>query len=149
MNLFSVDLIKTHYYAFDKKSVLREMAEFLSEKNVISDEEDFFKAIMARENLMSTGIGRQIAIPHARHESIYQLKIAIFQLDNEIEFDSIDEQKVKLIFMICIPEAMKKEYMKILSILSNFFQSEKNREKLFAADSPEDFINILKELDYD
>jgi fructose-specific phosphotransferase system IIA component len=144
MEIFSTELVKTHYYAFDKKSLLREMVEFLSAKEIISDEESFLQAIFARENLMSTGIGKQVAIPHARHISIQELKIAVFQLDNEIDFDAIDKKTVKLVMMICIPEAMKKEYMQVLGKISNFFQSEDNRSKLFSAENPDEMITILK-----
>lgn len=144
MDIFSTELVKTHYYAFDKKSLLREMVELLSEKEIISDEEGFLQAIFARENLMSTGIGKQVAIPHARHISIKELKIAVFQLDNEIDFDAIDKKTVKLVMMICIPDAMKKEYMQVLGKISNFFQSEDNRRKLFSAESSDEVITILK-----
>jgi fructose-specific phosphotransferase system IIA component len=120
------------------------MVEFLAEKEVISDENTFFKAIMNRENLMSTGIGKNVAIPHARHESISELKIAVYHLEHEIEFDSIDRKNVKIILMICIPEDMKKEYMRVLSSISNFFQSEENRNNLFKANSPLDVYTILE-----
>ncbi len=67
-----------------------------------------------------------------------------FQLDNEIDYDAIDKKTVKLVMMICIPEAMKKEYMQVLGKISNFFQSEDNRSKLFSAENPDEMITILK-----
>jgi len=146
MGIFTQDLIVQNYYAIDKKSCLEEMVEFLFEKGVISSSEDFFKAIMERENLMSTGIGRNVAIPHARSDLVKEIKIAVYVLDNELDFNSVDDEAVKVIFMIAVPEEKKNEYMKLLSNISNFLRSDENREKLFSAKTKEELLKILEEI---
>ena len=149
MNIFSLDLIQLHYLALDKKSVLHEMTDFLEQNNVITDQNRFLKAIMERENLMSTGIGRKIAIPHACHPSVSEFKIAVYLLDNEIEFQAIDNDKVKLIFMICVPENQKKEYMRVLSAIANFIQQTENRSKLLSVSSKQEMLMLLKGIKYE
>jgi len=149
MGIFSLNLIKLKYYALDKKSLLSEMVEFLYENSVINSYKEFFQSIMERENLMSTGIGKGVAIPHARSNIVTDFKIAIFILDNELDFDAIDDIPVKIIFMIAVPERMKKEYMKFLSLISNFFQNKENRNNLLKSQTKEEIINILKGINYE
>ena len=144
MEIFSPDLIKLNYYALDKKSCLTEMVEFLHKKGIILSSENFLNEIMERENLMSTGIGRKVAIPHARSMAVKELKIGVYLLDNELDFNSIDDEPVKIIFMIAVPEMMKDEYMKVLSIISNFFRNEDNRMRLLACSSEEEVYELLK-----
>ena len=144
MKLFSPDLIKLNYYALDKKSCLTEMVEFLYKKKVILSPEKFMNEILEREKLMSTGIGRKIAIPHARSMAVKELKIGVYLLDNELDFNSIDGEPVKIIFMIAVPEMMKDEYMKVLSSISNFFRDEENGMRLLTCSSPEEVCKLLK-----
>ena len=147
--MFSLDLIKLNYYALDKKSCLREMVEFLYDKKVILSPENFLNEILERENLMSTGIGRKVAIPHARSMAVKELKIGVYLLDNELDFNSIDGEPVKIVFMIAVPEMMKDEYMKVLSSISNFFRNEENRMRLLDCSSAEEVYKILKGINDD
>ena len=144
MGIFSRDLIVQDYYALDKKSCLEEMVEFLYKNKVIISADDFFKAIMERENLMTTGIGKNVAIPHARSNLVKEIHIAVYVLDNELEFNSVDGEDVKVIFMIAVPENKKDEYMKVLSGISNFLRIDENREKLFNAKTKNDIFKILE-----
>lgn len=143
-DVFELDLIKIKYFALDKKSCLSEMADHLAEKGIISSSEIFFRSIWERENIMSTGIGKAVAIPHSRSEVVEKFRILVYLLDNELEFDSIDEVPVRIIFMIAVPEELKSEYMKVLSMISNFFRNEENRQGLLGCNSMEDVYNILK-----
>ena len=147
MSVFAKDLIKLNYYALDKKSCLTEMSEFLFDNGVINSQSGFLEDILERESLMSTGIGRKIAIPHARSKEVNQLKIAVYLLDNELEFESIDGELVKIIFMIAVPEEMKDKYMKVLSVVSNYFRDDEKRDRILTCDSIDDMCKYLKEID--
>jgi fructose-specific phosphotransferase system IIA component len=147
MSVFARDLIKINYYALDKKSCLTEMTEFLFEQGVIKSQSGFLKDILERESLMSTGIGRKIAIPHTRSKEVTQLKIAVYLLDNELEFDSIDGELVKIIFMIAVPEEMKEMYMKVLSVISNYFRDDEKRNSMLLCNSKDELCKLLKEID--
>ncbi|MEA2095713.1 MAG: PTS sugar transporter subunit IIA [Candidatus Cloacimonadota bacterium] len=144
MGIFSCDLIVQDYYALDKKSCLEDMVKFLYQNGVIVSVDDFFKVIMERENLMTTGIGRNVAIPHARSNLVKEIHIAVYVLDNELEFNSVDGEDVKVIFMIAVPENKKNEYMKVLSGISNFLRIDENREKLINAKTKNDIFKILE-----
>ncbi len=144
MDLFSKELIKVNFPALDKDSLLMEMVDFLYEKHVISNKTVFLNAIMERESIMSTGIGKMVAIPHAYSEVVRKLSIAFFSLEKEIEFNSLDGLPVKVVFMIAVPMEMKKEYMNILASISNFLTNEENHSKLISAKSIDEIYNLLK-----
>jgi fructose-specific phosphotransferase system IIA component len=147
MKVFSPELIKLNYYALDKKSCLSEMVDFLYENGVISNSKIFLGTILERELLMSTGIGRQIAIPHGRSKVVRELKIAIYLLDNELEFESIDSEPVRIVFMIAVPDNMKEQYMKLLSSISNYFRQEANRDELLKCETKEQVYRLLKRIE--
>lgn len=144
MGIFSPDLIKVNYYGLDKKSCLQEMVDFVAEKEIVSSPEEFFKLIYNREKIMSTGIGRNVAIPHARSEYVKELKICLFILGEGIDYNSLDGEPVRLIFLICVPENMKEIYMKLLSQLSNFCRIAENRDKLIKSSDQMEAYNYLK-----
>ena len=144
MGIFSRDLIVQNYYALDKKSCLEDMVEFLFKNEIIVSADAFFKLIMERENLMTTGIGKNVAIPHARSNLVKEMKLVVYVLDNELEFNSVDDEAVKVIFMIAIPENKKDEYMKVLGGISNFLRVDENREKIFNANTKDEIFEILE-----
>ncbi|HCX73096.1 MAG TPA: PTS mannose transporter subunit IIAB [Candidatus Cloacimonas sp.] len=144
MELFSANLIKINYPAIDKKSCIDEMVEFLYEQGVINSTEQFLQAVWQRENIMSTGIGHQIAIPHAHSSVVKEFKAAVYLLDNHIDFDSIDGEPVKLVMMLAVPEKFETTYMKTLSKISNFLRTEDKRIALLAAQSKEEILEILE-----
>ena len=146
MPIFARELIKLDYLALDKKSCLMEMAELLDSFDVLESLPEFISGIMEREQLMSTGIGKGIAIPHARTSAVKEFKIALFILDNELDFDAIDGEPVRIIFMIAVPDGFKEEYMKILSSISNFCRESSNRDLLLKADNVNDVFTALREI---
>ena len=144
MQIFDKELIKLGYLALDKKSCLLEMADLLNNNNNLNSLSDFVDGVLEREQLMSTGIGKGIAIPHARSSSVKELKIALFILENDLDFDAIDGEPVKIIFMIAVPENLKEEYMRVLSSISNFCRDPKNRERLLQVKNKDDIYLALK-----
>ena len=133
--LTSEKLINLNYFALDKQTCLQDMVALLAENEIISSREDFFTKILEREAMMSTGIGKRIAIPHARANAVTKLSIAFFRVKNELDFEAIDDEPVNLIFMIAIPESMNKDYMEILQAISNFCHEDKNIDQLYNAET--------------
>jgi fructose-specific phosphotransferase system IIA component len=141
--LFSEELIRLHYLAVDKKSLLQEMSVMLKEQGVISSINEFFAEIWKRESIMSTGIGRGIAIPHCCHESAKKFAMAVWQLAVPIEFGAIDEKPVSLIFLLSVPRSSQESYMKVLSGISNFIRQPGNVDNLNLAESKGKCCNCL------
>lgn len=144
MKLFSKELIKIKYVSFDKEQCLQELANIMFENKVVTDYDQYIKEIMERENLVSTGMGKGIAIPHARTDVANELKVLVCLMDNELDFESLDKKPVRIIFMLAVPKDMKDEYMTVLKQLSFFLNDKNNRNNLLACESVDEVYNILK-----
>jgi fructose-specific phosphotransferase system IIA component len=145
--LFKPDLVKI-VDSFDSKSeCLDYMAAMLSNSGCLSFPDRFLAAVKGREEIMSTGIGRGIAIPHARDLTVNSLRIAVCMVKREMEFNSVDGLPVRLVFMIAVPQSSNQDYMKILRSLSEFLRQEENRETLFNAGSEGELYEKVHKLE--
>ncbi len=94
---------------------------------------------------MSTGIGKGVAIPHARDLTVTCMKIAVCLIREPLEFESVDSLPVQLVFMIAIPQSSNKEYMQILRSLSEYLRQDENRNKIIKAkDEMELYNEVIK-----
>jgi nitrogen PTS system EIIA component len=108
------DAVFSNVKMTSKKQLLQFMSEKASEMTGIS-ERDIFDTIMQRERLGSTGVGNGIAIPHCKMKLATQLTGLFVRLDQAIDFDAIDDQKVDLVFMLIAPELAGADHLKALS----------------------------------
>jgi PTS system nitrogen regulatory IIA component len=128
----------------DKLSVLTELAaKSLSLKHV-QDPDDFYSAVVERESLMSTGIGLGVAIPHAKLESIDDFFVATAVLRQPVEWDSLDHQPVRIVFLIGGPEGSQGAYLQLLSQIMLVIKNSARLKKLTAAASAEDVLAALE-----
>jgi nitrogen PTS system EIIA component len=108
------DAVFSNVKMASKKQLLQFMSEKASEMTGIS-ERDIFDTIMQRERLGSTGVGNGIAIPHCKMKTATRLTGLFVRLDQAIDFDAIDDQKVDLVFMLIAPELAGADHLKALS----------------------------------
>ncbi len=101
----------------NKNDALKELAKVIGTSEMVTDEELFLKKIYEREKLMSTGIGYGIAVPHIRDASVKDFVIALGRKVEGLDYESIDNKPVKLIFMIGASEIQDKDYIRLLSRL--------------------------------
>lgn len=128
----------------DKIGVIKELTSPLSKKGTITDEEEFLKDILKRENLESTGIGFGVAIPHARTKAVKKLVLAFGRSIQGIDFSSIDGKPSYLVFLIAAPEDEKSEYILILAKLSKILRREDIRRKLRGTEDAKEVIEIIE-----
>jgi fructose-specific phosphotransferase system IIA component len=147
MEIFSKELIFLNQEIVSKGHAINLIIEFLYKEQIIADIEEFRKAVFDREEIMSTGIGRGIAIPHGRCKSVNKLACVLLTLGKEIEFDSIDGDPVSVIFMVAIPEEANNEYMKILGQISKHMREADQRNNILSAKSVDEAYKILKEIE--
>ena len=146
--LFMPELIEIVEQFENKNACLQYMANLLSESGCLSFPDRFLAAVKGREEIMSTGIGRGIAIPHARDLTVSCLRIAVCLVKQDLEFTSLDNSPVHLVFMIAVPQSSNQDYMKILRSLSEFLRQDENREILLQAKDERDLyekVQILEE----
>jgi nitrogen PTS system EIIA component len=104
-----------------KKRVLENVSELLSTQFSDLDDTEIFNAIMAREQLGSTGLGNGIAIPHCRVPHCKTIIGSLITLENAVDFDSIDGKKVDMLFVLIVPEEKTDDHIKTLAGLAELF----------------------------
>ena len=95
---------------------------------------EILETILGRERLGTTGVGQGVAIPHGRLEKINRLFGLFARLDDPIDFESIDDQPVDLIFMLLAPESAGADHLKALAKVSRLLRDRAMCDKLRGAD---------------
>jgi PTS system fructose-specific IIA component/PTS system nitrogen regulatory IIA component len=143
------EAIKVNLVARDKESVIRELVEGLTATGQLkSDEqENIIQAILKREELGSTGIGRGIAVPHTKHPSVSEPVGTIGVSSEGVEFQSLDGEKVQLFFMLISPPDRPGDHLRALENISKQLQDDVFCRFLKQSKTAEDVKQILEEAD--
>ena len=134
-----------HLKAKDKEGVLRELTNACYERGFIDDPEELFKTLIEREKIITTGIGRNVALPHARTNVVKKLHLIFAKSDTGIDYDSLDGKPVYLFFLFISPNRENKKYIKILAEISRLVRIERVRDALLKAKTEEDVFKVIKE----
>ena len=108
-------------------------------------ERQIFDVLLERERLGTTGVGNGIAIPHGKLPGLSRLYGLFARLEHPVDFDSIDEQPVDLIFLLLAPEAAGADHLKALARVSRLLRDRTICEKLRGADNPDALYALLTE----
>ena len=141
--------IRADLSATDKEGVVRELVACLVESGQLkSDEqENIVEAILKREKLGSTGIGRGIAVPHTKHASVDNPVGAVGVSLEGVDFDSIDGEQVQLFFMLISPPDRPADHLKALENISKQSKDQTFCKFLKQSRTPDDVQEILQEAD--
>ena len=143
------EAIRTNLEAAEKETVIRAMANSLLEAKKIN-EKDFqsiVEAILKREELGSTGIGRGVAVPHTKHPSIDKLIGTVAVSANGVNFDSLDGEKVHLLFLLVSPPDRPGDHLRALENISRQLRDDMFCRLLKQCKKPEDVWQLLDEAD--
>lgn len=146
MNIYSLldkSTILANLDVTSKKELLEEMIGVLSEQVSDKQLEDIRSAVFEREEIMSTGVGKSLAIPHGKVKSIEQNLASFAILKDPIEYDSIDDKPVRMVFLLVGPESKHTIHIKLLSRISRLMNSVSFRESLNECNSPEEIYNAF------
>jgi PTS system fructose-specific IIA component/PTS system nitrogen regulatory IIA component len=144
-----VDAIKADLAAEDKEGVIRELAGALVAAGEIAEEdlESIVGAILKREELGSTGIGRGVAVPHTKHPSVERLVGTVGVSGDGVEFASLDGEKVQLLFLLVSPPDRPGDHLRALENISRQLRDEMFCKFLKQAKSAGDIRTLLDEAD--
>ena len=123
--LFGVDATSKKR-AFEEAGLLFESLHGLS-RALVTD------SLFARERLGSTGLGHGVAIPHGRIKGLKAPMAAVFQLAQAIGFDAPDEQAVKLLIFLLVPEAATQKHLEILSEIAEILSNASTRDNMIGS----------------
>ena len=127
-----------------KKQALQEISRIGAEITGL-DERSVFEVLVERERLGTTGVGAGVAIPHGKHGDLKRLYGLFARLEHPIDFDSIDEQPVDLIFLLLAPETAGADHLKALARVSRKLRDNDTCEKLRGSESADALYALLTE----
>jgi PTS system nitrogen regulatory IIA component len=145
----SVPAIKADLSALDKPGVIRELVDSLAAAGAIKQEdvEGIVAAIMKREELGSTGIGRGVAVPHTKHASVEKLVGTVGVSSEGVDFNSLDGDKVHLFFVLVSPPDRPGDHLRALENISRQLRDDTFCRFLKQAKATEDIRLLLVEAD--
>ncbi len=128
----------------DKPDVLRELVQKLKDAGEINDVNSALKAVQDREDKQSTGLTDGIAVPHAKTDAVSRLKLAIGISPEGIDFDSMDKQPSKLIFLLLAPPGMSGPHVEALAEIAKLAHSKSLCNALCSAANAQEVVKLLK-----
>jgi PTS system fructose-specific IIA component/PTS system nitrogen regulatory IIA component len=145
----SSEAIRSHVEADSKEGVIREMARALVDAGKIAaaDEESIIKAILKREDLGSTGIGRGVAVPHTKHPGVNRLVGTVAVSQEGIDFESLDGEPVQLFFLLVSPPDRPGDHLRALESISRQLRDDTFCKLLKAAKERTAIQQLLEEAD--
>ena len=146
------DYIKEKFCIMDLKSqnkedAIKEVAQVLDGSGKLIDKEKFINDVLEREELGSTGIGNNVAIPHARTDAVKGFIMGFGRSVSGIEFKSLDAEKVNLVFLMGADPGELNLYLRILAELSKLLMDSSFRQALISAQNPSEVVSIIKKFE--
>ncbi len=142
-DLLSPERIISSLKADDKEGVINELIDLFKDSNDVTDVNMVRKAVLEREKIMSTGVGKGFAIPHAKTNAVKEIVVAFGKSDKPISYESLDGQPVNLVFLIIARENMVGPHIRLLSRISRMMNKEDFRRALAEAKNSEEILKII------
>jgi len=145
--IFNPQLIISDLKAHDKKGVLEELSQVITEQNPSLNKRSLLQVLLERERLGSTGIGDGIALPHGKLAELSNLLISFGRSTNGLDFDSIDEQPAYLFFLLLAPENSAGMHLTALAKISRMLKDANFRQRLMGAKSKNEIYKVILDMD--
>ena len=143
--LLSEDTITISLSHTDKQGVIEELLDLAMKTGKIADRATALKAVIDRENLMSTGLEKGVAVPHAKTSAAGDLTMALGISKEGIDFQSADEKPSHLFFFLLAPEAAAGPNVQVLAQVARLTNDPGFRQTLREASSPREALAIIRE----
>lgn len=142
--LFSKETVVLGLAPGTKNEILKSVLESLDSKGLIRDFDHVLRDLLEREKVMSTGIGKGVAIPHAYTDGVDRLVAGFFRTSSAVDFEALDGKKVDLFFIILGPKESRRDHIKVLAKISRLLNHEDFREDLRKAPGVDDVMEVFK-----
>ena len=143
--LLAADRVRVPLRSQTKDDLLRELVELATVGREGVAVDAILESVRQREQVLSTGIGGGIAIPHGKTSQIDQLVMAAGVCGSPVEFDALDGQPVELLFLLVGPESAAGAHVKALSRISRLLRRDALRDGLRAVRTGDEFLQLIRE----
>lgn len=144
-DILNPETMVTHLKVKNKAEALDFMAGLFVKAGMVSDKEQYIRDVYEREAVGETGVGNHIAIPHGKSKAVVTPGVAIAILEDEIEWESLDDTGAKIIVLFAVgaDEEGAKEHLKMLALFSKCMGNDAVVGRLLKADTVEDIKNAF------
>jgi PTS system nitrogen regulatory IIA component len=133
--------------ARDKQGVIEEMSELMARSVEVSDKDELARVLLERESLGSTGIGLNVAIPHAKVQGINGIVAVLGRSKEGVDFNAVDGKPVNLFFVLISGLNSAGTHLKALARISRLLKSDDTREALICCESSSEMYEIVSNED--
>jgi len=144
-DILTEKIIAVNLEVKDKNDCISKMITLANNSGNILDIEAVSKCVFEREKLVSTGVGKGFAIPHGKSDEIKEIVAAFALLKEPIDFDSIDGEPVRYVFLLVGKDSMLNLHIKLLSRISRLMNKDEFREKLLTAETSQQVLKLFVE----
>lgn len=130
-----------------KEELLAQLVDMLQRSGKTGDPAPLLKSLLEREKIMTTGIGRGIAVPHAMNQEVKEQTIALARIPEGADFDSLDRAPVYFVFLLVGPPEAASSHLKTLARISRLIQHTNFVESIKMAETTKEILKILAEED--
>ncbi len=142
--LLTEDLVVTHLEGSSKEDIINAMIDVVAKSPKVLDKEKVREAVFEREKIMSTGVGDGFAIPHGKTDAVSDI-VGSFAITAEpIDYESLDEKPVRLVFLLVSKANMVGPHIKLLSRISRLMNKPDFRNRLLTVNSPSEVIEMFR-----
>lgn len=131
----------------EKQELLDKMMELAMHSGNIIDKEEAKKEIFERERIMSTGVGKGIALPHAKTNSVKDTVAALAILKAPIDYEALDSEPVNIVMLLIGRENNVGNHLRLLSKISRFMNNDSFRSRLAESKTPEEVVGLFNEVE--
>ncbi len=135
--------IKLNASIENKDELLSDLVNLAGISGNISDLEKALSDVITREDIMSTGVGKGIAIPHAKTTAISKTVAALITLNNYVDYDSLDKKPVNIAFLLLSEPVNIGNHLRLLSQISKLLNNESLRDRILESKSEEEVLDII------
>jgi fructose-specific phosphotransferase system IIA component len=143
-DILTENLVATGLAGESKKEIIDAMIDLVATSPKVLDREKVRKAIFEREEIMSTGVGNGFAIPHGKTDAVTDIVAAFAVTASPIDYQSLDEKPVRLVFLLVGKDNLVGPHIKLLSRISRLMNKEEFRKRLLELKTPQEILEAFR-----
>ena len=142
-DILTEDLVIARMKGTTKQEIIDAMVDLVATSPKVLDKAKVRSAIFEREKIMSTGVGNGFAIPHGKTDAVTDIVAAFAVTEREIDYDSLDEKPVRLVFLLVGKDNLVGPHIKLLRRISRLMNKEEFRTQLLATTTAKEILDLF------
>ena len=142
-DLISPDKILNGISVNSKNEIINNLVDLFKDDSRVIDIEKLRESVHEREKIMSTGIGKGFAMPHAKTKSTKDMLLVFAKLNQPIDFEALDGEPVDILFLLIAKDTQVSQHIKLLSRISRMINEEDFRDKILNAEGADQLHEII------